>query len=76
MFACEVREGSVTRQVKTLDNVGQFIMKKLRRLARHRGFSVPAARETCVMMGDRVRHTARLQCQGPKGVSNFKLERW
>jgi len=24
-------------------------------------------------MGDRVRHTARLQCQDPKGVSNFKL---
>src|SRR6187399_1511901 len=42
MFACEVREGSVTRQVKTLDNVGQFIMKKPRRLGRRRGFSVLA----------------------------------
>jgi hypothetical protein len=27
--------------VKTLDNLGQFIMKKPRRLGRHRGFSVP-----------------------------------
>jgi hypothetical protein len=41
MFACEVREGSVTRQVKTLDNVGQFIMKKPRpALGADRGFSV------------------------------------
>ena len=37
--------------------------KKPRRTGRRRGFSFPAATGTCVTMGDRVRHTARLECR-------------
>jgi len=62
----------VTRQVKTLDNLGQFIMKKPRRLGRNRGFLDPAASGTCVTMGEPVRHTAT-QSAATWGDSNFKL---
>jgi hypothetical protein len=40
-------------------------MKKPQRLGRH----LAAASGTCVTMGDRVRHTARLQCRDLRGTA-------